>query len=253
MYFESHAHYDDERFDSDREKLLGELLPSLGIDYIVNSAADMKSSRYGIQLAEKYNYIYAAVGVHPHDTEKMKESDIEELKQLTRHPKIVAVGEIGLDYYYDNSPRDIQRYWFQKQLALSKEVNLPVIIHSRDAAQECFDIIEKSGVCKGVIHCYSGSAQMALDYIDMGFLIGIGGVITFNNAKKLVEVAETIPLDRILIETDCPYLAPVPKRGERNDSGNLRYVVEKLAQIKHISPEEVANVTKKSAKNLFFK
>lgn len=196
MYFESHAHYDDGRFKNDREEILN-LLPSCGIDYVINVGCDMKSSRESIKMAEKYDYIYAAVGVHPHDAENMKESDLDELRQMSNHKKVVAIGEIGLDFYYDNSPRDVQRYWFKRQLEIVKELNKPVIIHSRDASQETFDIIKESGVKKGVIHCYSGSAQMAMDYVKMGFYIGVGGVVTFSNAKKLVEVVEAIQLEQI--------------------------------------------------------
>lgn len=252
MYFESHAHYDDGRFKNDREEILN-LLPSCGVDYVINVGCDMKSSRESIKMAEKYDYIYAAVGVHPHDAENMKESDLDEIRQMSNHKKVVAIGEIGLDFYYDNSPRDIQRYWFKRQLEIVKELNKPVIIHSRDASQETFDIIKESGVKKGVIHCYSGSAQMAMDYVKMGFYIGVGGVVTFSNAKKLVEVVETIQLEQILIETDSPYLSPIPNRGKRNDSRNLQFVVEKIAKIKDISPEKVANITKLNAKQLFFK
>lgn len=252
MYFESHAHYDDGRFKNDREEILN-LLPSCGIDYVINVGCDMKSSRESIKMAEKYDYIYAAVGVHPHDAENMKESDLDEIRQMSNHKKVVAIGEIGLDFYYDNSPRDVQRYWFKRQLEIVKELNKPVIIHSRDASQETFDIIKESGVKKGVIHCYSGSAQMAMDYVKMGFYIGVGGVVTFSNAKKLVEVVDTIQLEQILIETDSPYLSPIPNRGKRNDSRNLQFVVEKIAKIKDISPEKVANITKLNAKQLFFK
>ncbi len=252
MYFESHAHYDDGRFKNDREEILN-LLPSCGIDYVINVGCDMKSSRESIKMAEKYDYIYAAVGVHPHNAENMKESDLDEIRQMSNHKKVVAIGEIGLDFYYDNSPRDVQRYWFKRQLEIVKELNKPVIIHSRDASQETFDIIKESGVKKGVIHCYSGSAQMAMDYVKMGFYIGVGGVVTFSNAKKLVEVVETIQLEQILIETDSPYLSPIPNRGKRNDSRNLQFVVEKIAKIKDISPEKVANITKLNAKQLFFK
>lgn len=252
MYFESHAHYDDGRFKNDREEILN-LLPSCGIDYVINVGCDMKSSRESIKMAEKYDYIYAAVGVHPHDAENMKESDLDEIRQMSNHKKVVAIGEIGLDFYYDNSPRDVQRYWFKRQLEIVKELNKPVIIHSRDASQETFDIIKESGVKKGVIHCYSGSAQMAMDYVKMGFYIGVGGVVTFSNAKKLVEVVEAIQLEQILIETDSPYLSPIPNRGKRNDSRNLQFVVKKIAKIKDIGPEKVANITKLNAKQLFFK
>lgn len=253
MYFESHAHYDDKRFDKDREKLLKQLLPESGVETVINIGADMNSSYKSVKLAEKYSYFYAAVGVHPHDAASMSDSDLETLHALSNHRKVVAIGEIGLDFYYDNSPRNLQRFWFQKQLSLAKETNLPVVIHSREAAQECFNIIKSSGVRRGVIHCYSGSAQMALDYIKMGFYIGIGGTLTYQNAKKTVEVVEAIPLEKILLETDSPYLSPVPKRGERNDSRNLVYVAEKIADIKKISHSQVTDITKENANNLFFK
>lgn len=253
MYFESHAHYDDAQFDEDREELLNKLLPSFGIETVINVASDMKSSYRSIALAEKYNYIYASVGVHPHEVKKMKEENLEELEQLCKHKKVVAVGEIGLDFYYNHSPKEIQKEWFTKQLNIVKKVNLPVIIHSRDAAQECFDMIKQSGVNKGVIHCYSGSAQMAQEYIKMGFYIGVGGVVTYNNAKKLTEVVETIPLEKILIETDSPYLSPIPNRGKRNDSRNLFFVTEKIAKLKKIKASEVLNITKLNAFTLFFK
>lgn len=252
MYFETHAHYDDEQFDSDRETLLNRL-PNCGIDIVVNSASDMKSSYEGIALAEKYSYIYAAVGVHPHETYKMKQEDLESIRRLSSHKKVVAVGEIGLDYHYDNTSKEIQKKWFSQQLTLAKEVKLPVIIHSREAAQDCFTMIKESGIKKGVIHCYSGSLEMALDYIAMGFYIGIGGVVTYQNAKKLVEVAQNIPLERIVIETDSPYLSPVPYRGKRNDSTNLTFIVEKLSSIRKISTQEVSTVTKYNAEQLFFK
>ena len=209
MYFESHAHYDDKRFREDREKLL-ELLPSCGIDHVVNIGCDLKSSKESIRLAEKYDYIYASVGVHPHEVSEMTSQTIEELRRLAAHEKVVAIGEIGLDYYYDFSPRELQQFWFRQQLRLAESVNKPVIIHSRDASQETFDIIKSSPVRRGVIHCYSGAWQMAKDYVDMGFFIGVGGVVTFSNAKKLVEVVDKIPIEKILIETDSPYLAPNP-------------------------------------------
>ena len=250
-YFESHAHYDDKRFDDDRDELLS-ILPSYGIDFIVNSGSDLKSSVFGLELAAKYDYIYASVGVHPHEVGNMSDETIEQLQKLSENKKAVAIGEIGLDYYYDTYPREEQRKWFKKQLNLAKKVNKPVIIHSRDASQECFDIIKESGVNKGVIHCYSGSADMALEYIKMGYFIGIGGVITFNNSKKLVDVAKVVPIENILIETDSPYLTPVPNRGKRNDSRNLKYIVEKLAKIKGLEVNYILDVTKNNAKKLFF-
>ena len=252
MYFESHAHYDDERFDEDRDTLLASF-PAEGIETVVNASSDIKSSKASITLSEKYPFFYAAVGVHPHEVENITEADIDELRELSKHPKVVAIGEIGLDYYYDLSPRDLQRHWFKRQLELADELKMPVIIHSRDAAQECFDIIKNSNVRNGVIHCYSGSAEMAEEYIKMGFYIGVGGSLTFKNNKKGVETVERIPIEKILIETDSPYLAPVPYRGKRNDSRLLKYVVERISQIKNIPENDICNITKNNAQNLFIK
>lgn len=251
QYFDSHAHYDDKRFREDREELLRELLPASGVSHIINIGCDVKSSEMSIRLADRYDYIYAAVGVHPHELYDMSSQTIAKLKKLSEHPKVVAIGEIGLDYYYDTHPRELQRFWFRQQLRLAEEVALPVVIHSREASQETFDIIQSTQVRRGSIHCYSGSAQMAMDYVKMGFHIGVGGVITFSNAKKLVETVEAIPIEHILIETDCPYLSPNPNRGKRNDSSNLKYVVEKIAEIKKITPEAVAKITAENAKSLF--
>lgn len=250
MYFDSHAHYDDERFDEDREALI-ESLKEKGVEFVVNAAADMKSCHTSLQLAEKYPFIYSSVGVHPHDVKDLTETDIEEMRELAKHKKVVAIGEIGLDYYYDNSPREEQRIWFKRQLELARELDLPVIIHSREAAQETFDMIMESGVKEGVIHCFSGSYELAKEYVKRGFYIGIGGSLTFKNAKKTVEVVDGIDLKHILIETDCPYLTPVPHRGERNDSSYLKFVVQKIAEIKGISEAEVEAVSSKNAKNLF--
>lgn len=250
MYFESHAHYDDEKFDFDRYELIEEMHKN-GVEYIVNAGADMKSSLEGIKLCEKFPFFYAAVGVHPHDAENMTEEDIQTLKEYSKNKKVVAIGEIGLDYHYDFSPRDLQRKWFIRQLELAKELDLPVIIHSREAAQECFNIIKESKVRKGVIHSYSGSYQMALDYIDMGFYIGIGGMVTFKNARKPIETVQNIPIEKILIETDSPYLSPVPKRGTRNNSQNLKYICDKISEIKQIEPEKVAKITLENSLDLF--
>ena len=252
MYFESHAHYDDERFDEDRDTLLASF-PAEGIETVVNASSDIKSSKASIALSEKYPFFYAAVGVHPHEVENITEADIDELRELSKHHKVVAIGEIGLDYYYDLSPRDLQRHWFKRQLELADELKMPVIIHSRDAAQECFDIIKNSNVRNGVIHCYSGSAEMAEEYIKMGFYIGVGGSLTFKNNKKGVETVERIPIEKILIETDSPYLAPVPYRGKRNDSRLLKYVVKRISQIKNIPENDICNITKNNAQNLFIK
>lgn len=250
MYFDSHAHYNDERFDEDREALLDKL-PMQGVDYVVNAGADIKSSIQGIELAKRYDYVYAAVGIHPHDVQELTDKDLEVIKQLTTHEKVVAIGEIGLDYYYNHSDEEKQIYWFKKQLQLARDLALPVIIHSREACQITFDTLMASGVEEGVIHCFSGSKELAKEYVKKGFYIGIGGAVTFKNARKTVEVVETLPLEHLLIETDCPYLTPVPHRGKRNDSSYLSYIAQKIAEIKGISVEEVANVTKENAKKLF--
>lgn len=252
MYFESHAHFDDRRFKDDREELLGQFLPSCGVDCIVNVGCDVKTSKQSIRLAERYDYIYASVGIHPHELNNMSSQTIEELRQLSQHKKVVAIGEIGLDYYYDSHPRELQRFWFRQQLRLAESVHKPVIIHSRDASQETFDIISSTTVRRGIIHCYSGAAPMAVEYANMGFYIGIGGVITYSNAKKLVEVVDALPLEAIVIETDSPYLTPNPNRGKRNDSSNLKYVVEKIAELKNTTPEIVAQITSDNAKKVFF-
>ena len=252
-YFESHAHYDDKRFREDREELLRELLPACGVSHVINIGCDVKSSETSVRMAEKYDYIYAAVGVHPHELYDMSSQTIDKLRKLSEHKKVVAIGEIGLDYYYDTHPREFQRFWFIQQLRLAEETGLPVVIHSREASQDTFDIIERSKVRRGSIHCYSGSAEMAKEYVKMGFHIGVGGVVTFPNAKKLVEVVEAIPLENILIETDCPYLSPVPNRGKRNDSRNLKHIVDKIAEIKGVTPEKVAEITKNNAETLFLK
>ncbi len=253
MYFETHAHYDDARFDEDREELISSLFCMGNVGYIVNAGCDMKSSYAGVELSRKWSNFYAAVGIHPHDADQMNGENYIRLLKLSKDPKVVAIGEIGLDYYYDFCDRKQQRDAFKAQLRLACEAELPVIVHSREASAETFDIIKKSNVRCGVIHSYSGHTQMAMDYINMGFFIGIGGMVTFKNAKKPVEVVKNIPLESILIETDSPYLSPVPVRGTRNNSRNLEYIVNKISEIKQISPEIVAEMTMKNALRLFDK
>lgn len=250
MYFETHAHYDDKKFDDDREELLLGL-KNHNVGYVVNVGADMKSSYDSIKMAEKYDFVYASVGVHPHEAINVKEEDYKTLEKWLQHEKVVALGEIGLDFYYDFSPRDVQREVFAKQLKICENVTKPVIIHSREASQEVFDMIKASKVRKGVVHAYSGSLEMALEYIKMGFYIGIGGVLTFKNANKLLNVVENIPLEAILIETDSPYLSPVPVRGTRNNSQNLKYIVKKISEIKQIEEEKVEKITLETAKKFF--
>ena len=255
MFFDSHAHYDDARFEEDRHELLTAMSEDK-VDYIVNAAADIASSNEGIRLAEEYSFIYTAVGVHPHGVDELDESNegkttFDHLEALAQNKKVVAIGEIGLDYYYEHSPREIQKIWFKRQMDLAKKLDLPIIVHSRDAAQETFDMIEASGLNKGVIHCFSRSPEMALEYIKLGFYIGVGGTVTFKNARRSVEVVEQIPLESIVIETDAPYLTPIPHRGKRNDSTYLVHIAEKIADIKDIPMEEVARITSKNAKDLF--
>ena len=250
MYFDSHAHYNDERFDEDRDILLNRIHEE-GVEYIINIGADMASSKASVALADKHSFIYATVGVHPHDVSSMTMEDLETLEEMARLPKVVGIGEIGLDYHYNLSTPEDQIKWFKLQLELAKKLDLPVSIHSREASQLTFDIIKESGVKEGVIHCFSGSRELAIEYVKRGFYIGIGGSLTFKNARKTVEVVEGIPMDKILIETDCPYLTPVPHRGKRNDSSYLPFVVEKIAEIKGITEDEVCRITLNNAKNLF--
>ena len=252
MIFETHAHYDDNAFDEDRDELLAQM-PQNNIEYIVNVGASLKSTAKGIELSKKYPYIYAAAGVHPSDTDELNEKSFEWLVEQCKYEKVVAVGEIGLDYYWDEPDRKIQKKWFERQLDLAIEINKPVIIHSRDAAKDTYDILVKKNAAQtgGVIHCYSYSADMAIEYIKMGFYIGVGGVVTFKNGKKLKETVEAIPLEKIVLETDCPYLAPEPNRGKRNSSLNLSYIAREIANIKNLEYEEVIEATSNNAKRLY--
>lgn len=250
--FDTHAHYDDEAFDEDREALLGSL-PGEGIARVVNIGASLASCKRTIALMEQYDYIYGALGVHPSDSGELTEEDILWLNNQCGHEKCVAVGEIGLDYYWDEPDREIQQKWFRRQLQLAKEIKLPVVIHSREAAKDTIDIMEeeKAEEIGGVIHCYSYTKETARTFLDMGFYIGIGGVLTFKNGRKLKEAAEYIPMDRIVLETDCPYLAPEPKRGKRNSSLNLTYVVSALAELKGMEASEVRRITWENACRLY--
>ena len=252
--FETHAHYEDVKFDSDREALLASL-PKQNIEYVINVGSNLETTNKSIELAKRYDYIYAAIGVHPSDVEELDESSYDVLEKAAKFEKTVAIGEIGLDYYWDKElgVQEKQREWFKRQMLLAKEHNLPVIIHSRDAAEDTMRVMKevKAEEIPGVIHCYSYSVEMAKEFIKMGYYIGIGGVVTFKNAKKLKEVAAEIPLERILLETDCPYMAPEPHRGERNSSLYLPYVVEKLAEIRNISKEEIISTTNQNARKLF--
>ena len=254
MIFETHAHYDDESFDEDREQLLCSL-PEQGIGRVINVGASIETTKTTLALAAKYDFIYAAVGVHPSDIDGLNEETYAWLKQQATLPKTVAIGEIGLDYYWDKEPevQKAQRYWFKRQLELARETKLPVIIHSRDAAADTMEVMRDAHAeeIPGVIHCYSYSKEMAQEFIRMGYYIGVGGVVTFKNAKKLKETVESIPLERILLETDCPYMAPEPYRGTRNDSSIIPYVIAKIAELKGITAEEVEHVTEQNARKLF--
>ena len=251
MIFDSHAHYDDEQFDCDREELL-DSMQEHGIGGIINVGASMEGVFASQELAEKYPFIYAGVGIHPDYVGSLNEEKLRMLAELCKKPKTVVVGEIGLDYYWDNEPHEVQQKWFIRQLELAGEVKKPVIIHSREAAADTMYIMKNYAQgLDGVIHCYSYSREMAEEYVKMGFYIGIGGVVTFKNAKKLKDVAAAIPIEKIVLETDCPYMAPEPYRGKRNQSSYIRYVAEKIAELKEMSQEEVIAVTEKNARDLY--
>lgn len=252
MLIDSHVHLDDRRFNADRDMIIKNL-ESNGIELAINIGADLKTSIASVALADKYENIYATVGVHPHSAKDVDDSTIEILRSFGGRDKVVAIGEIGLDFHYDNSPRDLQRKWFKQQLILAKQLNLPVVIHSREASQETFDILKEAqdGTLRGVLHCYSGSVEMAAEYIKLGFYISIAGPVTFRNARVLREVAKAVPLDKLLIETDCPYLTPEPNRGKRNEPIFVRYVAGTIAEVRGISYDKLAQATNRNTKELF--
>lgn len=257
MIFDTHAHYDDNDFDTDREELIGRLKEA-GISYVVNVGASLESTKTTLELAKKYDFFYASAGVHPSDTGELNEENFLWLKELCSkenrvYNKVVAVGEIGLDYHWDEPERVVQKEWFARQIALAKEEKLPLIIHSRDAAQDTIDIMtsENAGEAGGIIHCFSYSKEIAKIFMDMGFSFGIGGVVTFKNAKKLKEAVEYIPMERIVIETDCPYLSPEPNRSKRNSSLNLPYVIRAISEIKNLPEEEVMKITYENAMKIY--
>ncbi len=251
MFFDSHAHYDDKAFEGDRDELLASL-PEGGISYVVNAGDSLKSSRAAVALAEKYNFLYAAVGFHPHNADEFTDGGGEEISKLAKHPKVVAIGEIGLDYYYDNSPRDIQKEVFVRQIQIAKEAGLPIIVHNREAHRDILEILKDAGV-SGVMHCFSGSVETAREALGLGMYISLAGPVTYKNAVRSIEVAKYVPADRLMIETDCPYLSPVPHRGKRNSSLFIGHTAEKVAEIRGVSVEEIANTTLENAKRLFFK
>ena len=250
MYFDTHAHYDDDRFDDDRDELLGSM-PGAGVELIMNCACSLGTSKFGLGLAEKYPFVYFSVGVHPHDSKEMDDDTAYELEKLLSHPKAVAVGEIGLDYHYDFSPRDVQKKRFREQLALALRVKKPVIIHMREATRDTLDIIGEFSGLTGVFHCFPGSWETAKALLDMGWYLSFTGVITFKNARKSLEVIEKMPADRLMLETDCPYMAPEPVRGRRNSSLFLPYIAEKVAQIRGITKEEAAALTTENGRRFF--
>ena len=252
MIFDSHAHYDDEAFDIDRDELL-DSFPFNDIAYVVNVGADIKTSQNTVELTKRFPHVYGAVGIHPNEVGTITSADLMQLRQFAMEDKIVAIGEIGLDYYYREPDKEIQKVWFMKQMELARELKLPIIIHSRDAAKDTLDLMKNAYAEEigGVVHCFSYSKEVAKEILDMNFYIGIGGVVTFQNAKKLKEAVKEIPLERIVLETDCPYLAPAPNRGKRNSSLNLPYVAKEIAKLKEISYEEVVETTYKNAKALY--
>lgn len=252
MIFETHAHYDDDAFDQDRDALL-QSMTAHGIEKIVNVGASMRGVEDTVKLMEKYPFVYGAVGIHPDEVGELNEEKMKRLRKLCDHEKTVAVGEIGLDYYWDKENHETQKKWFVRQMDLAKETGLPIIVHSRDAAKDTLDIMkaERADNLSGVIHCYSYSKEQAKEYMNMGYFLGIGGVVTFKNGKKLKEVVEYAPLDYLLLETDAPYMAPEPYRGKRNCSAYLTYVAEMIAEIKGVSYKEVVDITRENARRLF--
>ena len=251
MLFDTHAHLDDRAFDDDRTELLAGL-PGQGLALVMNPGCSLESSRNVVKIAKEHDYIYAAVGSHPDVADEVNEAVIDEYRMLCKqNPKVKAIGEIGLDYHYEDIPRDIQQKAFRMQMELARELKLPVIVHERDAHEDGMAMIREFPDVTGVFHCYSGSAEMARQLVDKGWYIGFTGVLTFKNARKAVEVASSIPLERIVLETDCPYMAPEPFRGKRNDPGKLYRMAEKLAEIRGLSVEEIHAITVENGKKLY--
>lgn len=251
MIFDTHAHYDDGQFNEDRDELLNSM-PTWGVSAIVNVSASLESCWKVAEMAHRYPFMYAAVGVHPDEVGALDEKSFGLMRELLEDDKVVAVGEIGLDYHWDTEPREVQKKWFVRQLELAGELGLPVNIHSRDASEDTFQIVKEHGKgLKGIIHCFSGSKELALEYVKLGFHIGVGGVVTFKNGRKLKQVVEEVPLESIVLETDCPYLAPEPYRGRRNHSAYLKYVAEEIASLKGITAEEVIKKTEETARSIY--
>ena len=251
MLFDTHAHLDDRAFDEDRAQLLADL-PNQGLELVMNPGCSLASSRNVVKIARENDYVYAAVGSHPDVADEVNEAVIQEYRELCKlNPKVKAIGEIGLDYHYEDIPRDIQMKAFRMQMELARELKLPVIVHERDAHEDGMAVVREFSDVTGVFHCYSGSAEMARQLVDKGWYIGFTGVLTFKNARKAVEVAASIPLDRIVLETDCPYMAPEPFRGKRNDPSKLYRMAEKLAEIRGLSVEEIHAITLENGKKLY--
>lgn len=252
MLIDSHAHLDDRRFNRDRDMIIKNL-NSNGVESVVNIGADLKTSRASVELADKYENIYAVVGIHPHSATELDQDALDSLREMAKNEKVLAIGETGLDFHYDRSPRDVQRAAFKAQIDLAKELDLPLVIHSREADGETFDTIkeEMDGNLKVLLHCYSGSAELAKEYVKLGCYISLAGPVTFNNARVPKEVAKAVPLDRLLVETDSPYLTPHPYRGKRNEPMFVKYVAEKIAELKGLEKEEVAKATRENTKEFY--
>ncbi len=252
MLIDSHAHLNDERFDDDREQVINSLIKS-GIELVLNPGYDLESSKISVNMAKQYSMIFAAVGTHPHDSKDMNDDTLEIYKSYALEDKVIAIGEIGLDYHYDNSPRDVQKKWFREQIRLAKSLDMPYIVHDREAHEDIFNIMkeEMNSGARGILHCYSGSVEMAREFIKMGFMISLGGPVTFKNAKVAKKVALEIPLEYLLIETDSPYMAPEPNRGKRNEPSYVKYVAEEIAKIKNIEYNQVVEKTNANFKKLF--
>ena len=250
MYFDTHAHYDDRAFDADRDTLL-EAVHATGVERIVDPGCTRASSRAALALAERFPFVYAAVGIHPEELDDSTPEALEEIAALAEHPKCAAIGEIGLDYYWDAEHKEAQKLLFRQQIALALELDKPVIVHDREAHGDSLAIVRDYPGLRGVFHCFSGSAEMAQELLRRGWYLGFDGPVTYKNARKTLEVLDICPLERILIETDSPYLSPVPNRGKRNDSRNLRYIAAAIAERKGITPEELAAVTLENGRRLF--
>ena len=251
LLFDTHAHYDDAQFDPDREELLA-ALPENGVGLVVNPGCDIPTSQKALALAERFPHVYAAVGYHPENCGPYVPEDLDTIRSLAAHPKAVAIGEIGLDYYWEeNPPRELQQQVFRAQLQLAQELELPVIVHDREAHGDSLSIIREFPNLRGVFHCFSGSAEMARELVKLGWMISFTGVLTYKNARKALETADAVPLEHLMIETDSPYMAPVPNRGKRNDSRNVSFICQKLAEVKGVSPEDCAHITMENGKRFF--